>query len=305
MHPAVGEKGVGPVVAAAAAGSHIQPPFATRWGAETMGEALIGLSVESQPLRGLRIAVTRPAAQADDFLRGLRALGAEAVSHPTIRIQGPSDPEPLRQAVQSLDRFDWIVFTSANGVARFWHVLEAGGGAVGWPTQIRVAAIGPATAEALRGRGIEAEVMPEEYVAEAVANALIDLHELTGRKVLLPRAAEARKVLPERLRAAGAAVEEVVAYETGPDPEGIAELRNALDRGELDMVTFTSASTVREFVGQAGLDLGVARVAVIGPVTAAAARAAGLRVDVEAKDYTVDGMLVAIREYYAARGEAS
>ncbi len=262
------------------------------------------MSVESAPLQGLRIAVTRPAAQAEEFIRGLRALGAEAVSYPTIRIQGPSEPAPLRRAVHNLGRFDWIVFTSANGVARFWHELEAAGAAGPWPQHLRAAAIGPATAEALRARGVEAEVVPDEYVAEAVADALIAVHELAGRRVLLPRAAEARKVLPERLRAAGAAVEEVVAYETGPDAEGIAGLRAALDRRELDMVTFTSASTVRQFVSRAGADLGTARVAVIGPVTAAAARAAGVRVDVEAKDYTVEGMLTAIREYFAVGEEA-
>lgn len=243
--------------------------------------------------------MTRPAAQAEEFLRGLRELGAEAVSHPTIRILGPSDPEPLSRAVHSLERFDWVVFTSVNGVARFWHALEAAGAAGPWPAHVRVAAIGPATAEALRARGVGAEVVPDEYVAEAVAEALIGVHELAGRRVLLPRAAEARKVLPQRLRAAGAAVEEVVAYETGPDPQGISALRAALDREELDMVTFTSASTVRQFVTQAGANLGSARVAVIGPVTAGAARAVGLRVDVEAKDYTVEGLLTAIREHFA------
>ncbi len=264
---------------------------------------MVGLNVERRPLQGLRVAVTRPAAQAEEFLRGLRELGAEAVSHPTIRIQEPSDPEPLRRAVHSLERFDWVVFTSVNGVARFWHALEAAGAVGPWPVHLLVAAIGPATAEALRARGVAAEVVPDEYVAEAVAEALIGVHELAGRRILLPRAAEARKVLPQRLRAAGALVEEVVAYETGPDPEGIGALRAALDRGELDLVTFTSASTVRQFVTQAGTDLGNARVAVIGPVTAAAAREVGLRVDVEARDYTVEGLLTAIREHFAVGEE--
>ncbi len=188
-------------------------------------------------------------------------------------------------------------------MARFWRELEAAGTVGRWPQRLRVAAIGPATAEALRARGIEAELVPEEYVAEAVADALAGGYDLAGRKILLPRAAEARKVLPLRLRAAGAAVEEVVAYETGPDLEGIAGLRAALDRGELDLVTFTSASTVRQFVARAGADMGSARVAVIGPITAAAARSAGLRVDVEANEYTVEGMLTAIREYFAVGEE--
>lgn len=244
-------------------------------------------------------------AQAEEFLQGLRALGAEAVSLSTIRIQGPADPEPLRRAITNLEGFDWVVFTSANGVAQFWQELEAAGAAGRWPQRLRAAAIGPATADALRARGIEAEMVPDEYVAEAVADALARADDLAGRKILLPRAAEARQVLPRRLRAAGAAVEEVVAYETGPDPEGIAGLRAALDRGELDMVTFTSASTVRQFVARAGANMGSARIAVIGPITAAAARSAGLQVDVEAKEYTVEGMLTAIREYFAVGEEAS
>ncbi len=166
------------------------------------------------------------------------------------------------------------------------------------PAGTRIAAIGPATARALERRGVRAEVVPEEYVAEAVADALTGLEELAGRRVLLPRAAGAREVLPDRLRAAGAQVDEVVAYEARPDRAGIAALRAALDAGRVDMVTFTAASTVRHFVDLAGSDLGRARVAVIGPITADAARAAGVRVDVVAREYTAEGLLAAIIDYY-------
>ncbi len=257
------------------------------------------MRVESQPLAGRRIAVTRPAAQADGLIAGLRELGAEAINLPTIRIEDPVDREPLRRAVRELGNFDWVVFTSANGVTRFWKALEDAGGR-GWPEQLRAAAIGPATARALRARGIEAAVVPDEYVAEAVAEALITAHDMSGKRVLLPRAAGARKVLPERLRVAGAEVEEVVAYEAQPDPSGLAGLRSAIAQGALDMITFTSASTVRNFVADAGTELGATRVAVIGPITAEAARAAGLRVDVEAEEYTEQGLLSAIRDYFAA-----
>lgn len=248
--------------------------------------------------------MTRPAAQAERLLAGLRGLGAQPVHCPTIRIADPAEPAPFRQAVQRLNSYDWVVFTSANGVARFWHELEACGGAAELPAGMHVAAIGPATAAALEGRGVRPEVVPGEYVAEAVADALSGLGTVAGRRILLPRAAGARQVLPERLRAAGAEVDEVIAYETWPDPEGIAALRDGLGRGAFDMITFTAASTVRHFVEAAGAELGGARVAAIGPITADAALDAGLAVDVVASEYTVEGLLQAIVEYYANLEEA-
>lgn len=251
------------------------------------------------PLQGRRIAVTRPGAQAEKLLAGLRRLGAQPVHCPTIRIADPEDPAPFREALRRLDSYDWVVFTSANGVARFWHELESGGGGPGLLAATRVAAIGPATAKALEERGVRPEIVPEEYVAEAVADALIGLGAVAGRRVLLPRAAGARQVLPERLRAAGAEVEEVIAYESRPDPEGITRLRDELQRDALDMITFTAASTVNHFVELAGADQGRASIAAIGPITAAAAGAAGLGVDVVAREYTVEGLLEAIIEYFA------
>jgi uroporphyrinogen III methyltransferase/synthase len=229
-------------------------------------------------------------------------LGAEPLASPTIQIADPPDLGPLRDAIEELDGYDWIVFTSANGVERFWHELEAQG-KDGIPETALLAAIGPATADALEARSARAQVVPEEYVAEAVADALIAFGGLAGGRVLLPRAAGARRVLPERLVAAGARVDEVVAYESRPHPEGIEKLRAALKRGEVDMITFTAASTVRHFVEQAGNELSGAMVAVIGPITARAARSAGLRVDVEAREYTVDGLLQAVSEFYRSREE--
>jgi uroporphyrinogen III methyltransferase/synthase len=251
---------------------------------------------------GLRIAVTRPPGQAAALIAGLHQLGAEAVSTPTITIADPPDISPLRGAIERLDSYDWLVFTSVNGVERFWRELEAGG-RESLPEGMLVAAIGPATAEALVARGSQPQVVPEEYVAEAVADALVAFGDLAGRRVLLPRASGARQVLPERLRAAGADVDEVIAYESQPDAEGILGLREALERDAVDMITFTAASTVRHWVEASGSELGRARVAVIGPITARAARAAGLRVDVEAREYTVAGLVEAIREFYLAREE--
>jgi len=257
---------------------------------------------QREPLAGRRIAVTRPPGQAEALIAELRHLGADAVSTPTIRIADPPDISPLRGAIGRLEAYDWLVFTSANGVERFWREFEAEG-RESLPEGLLVAAIGPATAEALEARGSQPQVVPEEYVAEAVADALVAFGDLAGRRVLLPRAGGARQVLPERLRAAGAEVDEVMAYESQPDAEGILRLREALERDEVDMITFTAASTVRHWVEASGSELGRARVAVIGPITARAARAAGLRVDVEAREYTVAGLVEAIREFYLAMEE--
>ncbi|UCC48087.1 MAG: uroporphyrinogen-III synthase [Gemmatimonadota bacterium] len=260
--------------------------------------SITGLSSEGQPLKGLRIAVTRPPAQAQALIDGLRELGAEPLSYPTIRIADPSDRRPLRRAVENLENYDWIVFTSANGVVRFFQELRAVRGAAVLADNQYVAAIGPATAEALREHGVHPKVMPEEYVAEAVADALTAAADMAGCRVLLPRAAGARQVLTTQLCAAGAEVDEVVAYESKPDAEGIAALRASIERGELDVVTFTAASTVRHFVEEAGAELGRTRVAVIGPITAEAARALGVRVDIQARQYTAHGLVQAISEYF-------
>lgn len=235
-------------------------------------------------------------------MEGLRERGAEPLGFPTIRIVDPADPRPLRRAAADLGTYDWVIFTSANGVDRFWQEIESLGGAPRFPEALRVAAIGPATAEALRERGVEAEIVPEEYVAEAMADELTASRGVRGRRILLPRAAGARKVLPERLRAAGARVDEIIAYEARADEEGIAGLRRAIDSGEVDLITFTAASTVRNFVELAGTDLGRARVAAIGPITAQAAGSLGVRVDVEAEEYTVGGLLAAISDYVAKLG---
>jgi uroporphyrinogen III methyltransferase/synthase len=256
-------------------------------------------NIEGRPLEGRRIAVTRPPAQAVALITGLLELGATPIESPTIRIEDPPDPAPLRRAMERLGAYDWIVFTSANGVERFWAELDRSSSAGELPEGIRLAAIGPATAEAVERRGLRLDVVPSEYVAEAVAEALTAADGMAGRRILLPRAAGARQVLPERLRAAGAEVDEIVAYESRPDPEGIEALRAAIESDSVDMVTFTAASTVRHYVEVAGPDMGAARVAVIGPITARAARDAGVRVDAEASEYTVAGLLREISNYFA------
>ena len=257
--------------------------------------------MNDRPLSGRRIAVTRPRHQAASLIEELERLGGEALACPTIRISEREGEGGLEEALANLATYDWIVFTSANGVKVFWEAL----GAEPLPRELRVAAIGPATARALEARGVSLELVPEEYVAEAVAEVMSSTAGIAGARVLLPRAAGARKVLPERLQEAGAEVDEVALYDSVADEEGIARLREAVRKGEVDMLTFTAASTVRHYVEVAGPEVGEALVAVIGPITAVAARDLGLPVHVEAEEYTVEGLLKAITNYYVKRGGGS
>ena len=227
--------------------------------------------------------------------RALRERGARVLEYPTITIRPPADRGPLRDALARLGRYDWAVFTSVNGVRRVREELEADGRDLGALADLRLAAIGPSTADALREGGLEVEVVPEEYRAEALAGMLAG--EVRGRRVLLARAAEARDVLPERLRDAGAEVDEVPAYETlTASPEDV-DLGGRLATGDVDWLTFTASSTVRNFVRLVGADAGRARVACIGPVTAGTARELGLPVDLVASDYTIPGLVRALAEF--------
>jgi uroporphyrinogen-III synthase len=243
-------------------------------------------------LAGKRVLVTRPRGQAAALCQRLSALGAVPVLLPTIDIEPPSDPAALQRAARRAGAYDWIVFTSVNGVAAFEAPLWGlNGSAVP-----RIAAIGPATARALEARGAPADFVPQEFVAEALAEGL---GEVRGLRVLMPRAEEARDVLARELRARGAVVHEVAAYRTrlaAPDESALAELRRGVD-----VITFTSSSTVRGFMALLeGLGLRLdppPLIACIGPVTTATARALGLRVDVTAQTYTGDGLVDAIKAY--------
>lgn len=234
-------------------------------------------------LRGRRIVITRPAEKAHRLAERLRKLGAVPIEFPTVRFE-PAEAGPLDAALRALDSFDWIVFTSANGVQAVCARLVAAGKDARDFGRRKVAAIGPVTAQALRARGIEPALVPGEYVAEAILEALGDVR---GRTFLLARADIARETLATGLREKGAIVTEVTAYRTvgagGPPP----------DLSEADAVTFTSSSTVRHFLAS-GATVGRAKVVCIGPVTAATARALGLSVAAVADEYTEDGLIQAL-----------
>ena len=267
---------------------------------------------ERRPLFGRCVVVTRARAQAGELSVELERLGAEVYEFPTIQIQAPEDFGPLDAAIRDLDSFGWIVFTSVNGVEAFlerlWHHgldLRA------VPRRAKVAAIGPATAQRIEEVGLRVDVVPEEYRAEALIEVL-ETDSIVGKRVLIPRAKVAREILPDKLREAGAEVVVPPAYESAPSSEGKNELARRLGAGEVDCVTFTASSTVENFVGAFGPGeavglLAETRVVCIGPITAETARGHGLRVDTEAEEYTIPGLVEAVVDLFAAdpakRGE--
>jgi len=267
---------------------------------------------ERRPLFGRRVVVTRARAQAGELSVELEKLGAEAFEFPTIEVRPSDDFGPLDEAIRDLDSFDWLVFTSVNGVEAFLERLGHHGldlRAV--PRDAKVAAIGPATAERVGKAGLRVDVVPREFRAEALIKELSG-DELAGKRVLIPRARVAREILPEKLREAGAEVVVPPAYESVPSSEGKDELARRLEAGEVDCVTFTASSTVENFVGvfgegEAGRLLAGTRVACIGPITADSARRRGIRVDAEAREYTIPGLVEAVADLLAAdpakRGE--
>ncbi len=335
-------------------------------------------NVKSSPLESKRVLVTRTREQAGALSERLRALGATPVEFPVIRIVPPQNWESLDSALgrlfladaRNLPYYTWLIFTSANGVNIFCERLLSLGFHTENMAEGHVAAIGPATAAALARYGITADLVPDEYVAESVAAELIEYarkwgEPLEGKRILLPRAAEARKVLVTALEQAGAQVDEVAAYTTvtaASDDEHGREVQRLLQNGQIDIITFTSSSTVRNFmqwltscdaepetegvdfpgtepetegvdfpgtevgtepgdregrhyisniIGNVVATLAVARlnagqlltlnpqlkIACIGPITSQTARELGFKVDIEAKEFTIDGLVEAIVQF--------
>jgi uroporphyrinogen III methyltransferase/synthase len=262
--------------------------------------------IEDRPLFGRRIVVTRTREQASDLAKLLEARGAEVIEFSTIRIDSPADPLPLRHAVRNLRGYDWTVFTSVNGVESFFRELHLQGLDARHFAGVKVCAIGPATSLRLAEQGIAADLMPERFVAEAVLDALTAKEDLAGKRVLLPRADLAREALPDGLRAAGAIVEEVDAYRTVVDDRSAGEVPEKLEGGQVDMVTFTSSSTVTNFCALLGPERlaqlrGIIALASIGPVTTETIRAHGLAPDVSAPVHTIPGLVDAITDFYRGR----
>jgi len=258
--------------------------------------------MKERPLHGRRVLVTRPRAQAKRLAGLLESYGAETVTLPAIEIRPPEDWTPLDEAIRVLDRFQWIVFTSANGVTAFQERLRHAGLDARSLAGRLVAAIGPETASALKRTSIEPALVPAEYRAEGLADALTSRVQ-RGDAVLLVRAAEARDVLPRALEARGVEVTVAPAYRTALAPEDAGDVRPLLESRRIDAVTFTSSSTVRGFaalLGTADLSrlLDGVTVAAIGPITAETAAEHGLTVSIVPHEYTVPALAEAIAGHF-------
>ena len=251
-----------------------------------------------RPLSGVRVLVGRARHQAGALSGELRKLGATVLEIPFIEIRKPRSFKPLDSALLNLGGYDWLILTSANGVEAMWERLAKLRLTKTKLTHLRVAAIGPATKKAIERRGVSVNVVPKEYVAESVVRSL--RRRVKGKRVLLVRAKIARDVIPRELCLAGAQVDVVEAYETVVPESSRPRLRNALAnlRRRPHVVTFTSSSTVRNFVDLLGsgrtAGIGGIRLASIGPVTSSTLRELGLRVDIEATEFTIPGLVKAI-----------
>jgi len=256
---------------------------------------------EKRPLLGKRIVVTRTRKQASALSSKLRSLGADVIELPTIRIEPPNNLREFAELVQDAHNYDWIVFTSANGVETFFDIFfklyddarEIGGA--------RIAAIGPATAQRVKDFHLHVDLQPKEFVAEDVIREFKKQGSIENLKILLVRAEKARDVLPKELSVLGAIVDEAFAYRTVPETHDTSGARQRLAEHWADLITFTSSSTVENF-----LALGLPwpkgmKVASIGPITSQTARDNDLKVEIEAKHHDIDGLVEAIGDFFAGK----
>ncbi len=253
---------------------------------------------ERRPLFAKRIVVTRARSQASELSKRLEQLGAEVIELPTIRIQPVEDPTALQQVIAELASFDWIVFTSTNAVDAFFGALEKSGLDARGLVANRICAIGPATAGRLRQCGILPDAQPEKYTTKNIVESLAARQQLTGRRILCPRADIAPRDLPEALTAGGATVKEIAAYNTVPDNTNSERVIELLGQGKIDWLTFTSSSTVKNFfavIKSEALGANV-RLASIGPSTSATIKQFGFTPAVQAEQYTINGLIDAIIE---------
>ena len=254
-----------------------------------------------KPLAGERVLITRAKDQASTLAAELEALGATVIEIPSIEIRPPASYVALDATINNIENYDWLILTSVNGVAALFSRMETLGFGPEKLLHLNIAAIGPATEEAIEVHGVPVDVVPEKYVAESVVAALWE--QVRGKRVLLVRAKVARDVIPEELRKAGARVHVVEAYETVVPEESRARLQQALSdpKRRPTAITFTSSSTARNFLALLGSENpvkslhGIALIS-IGPVTSATLREMGMPVDVEAKEYTIPGLVRALAE---------
>lgn len=257
---------------------------------------------EKRPLFGKTVVVTRARQQASGLTRRLMDLGARCLEYPTIEIVPPETFAPLDIAIEAISNYQWLVFTSVNGVEYFFNRLHEKGLDSRVLGHLKTAAIGQATAKKLGGFGLNSDIIPETYRAESVV-AAFEKKEMANMRVLLPRAEQARPVLPVELERMGARVDEITAYRTRVARDNTGELVEELENGGVDLITFTSSSTVTNFMAllppeRARDLLAGPRLASIGPITTETAGKLGLSMDITADTYTIPGLCDAIVEYF-------
>ncbi len=260
--------------------------------------------MDKKPLTGKTILITRAREQSADFAARLTALGAEVIEFPTIEIVPPTSWKGLDDAIARLDRYEWLIFTSANGVHFFWQRLIEKGKALDLPPSLKICAIGPATTRQLKERGISVHYTPKEFIAESILKGFEKM-TIHGKRILLARVKQARDVLPKGLKKMGAAVDIVEAYRTIKPRGGTRRLNKILTEGNVDVITFTSSSTVNHFVDLLKREdlkkvLKGVVIACIGPVTAKTARERGMKVAIQPDEYTVPALTQAIVNYWSS-----
>ena len=259
--------------------------------------------VSSDALRGKRILVTRARSQALSLAQRIESLGGEVVEFPTIEIRPPESYGPLDQAIKQIASYDWLIFTSVNGVEQFLNRFEKLGKSIADLAGIEVGAIGPETARRLTAAQIEPTFVPKQYQAEGILEGLIS-ETVLGKRILIPRAAKARDILPETLCRWGARVDVVEAYQTVLPQVDVSALCRLLREGTIDMITFTSSSTATNFaVMLRDQDLprllSRAVVACIGPITRKTVEDLGMRPEIVSEEFTIPGLVRAMVDYFS------
>jgi uroporphyrinogen III methyltransferase/synthase len=262
--------------------------------------------MNKKSLDGKTILITRAREQSREFTASLKKMGAEVIEFPTIEIVPPLSWKALDQAIARLETYDWIIFTSVNGVIFFWQRLWEKGKSNRLPSSLQVCAIGPATAKQLREKGVPVHYIPKEFIAESILEGFQEM-AIKGKRILLARAKKARDVLPRGLRKMGAAVDVVEVYRTIQPKGGSKKLSQLLRDRKIDVIAFTSSSTVNHFaelLRKEDLRILMKDIAIagIGPVTTKTAKGWGLKVQIQAKQYTIPGLTQAIAKYFGSHG---
>jgi uroporphyrinogen III methyltransferase/synthase len=260
-------------------------------------------SVSSDVLRGKRILVTRARSQALSLVQRIESLGGEVVEFPTIEIRPPESYGPLDQAINQIESYDWLIFTSVNGVEQFLNRFEKLEKNIADLAGIEVGAIGPETAKRLTAAQIQPSLVPKQYQAEGILEALIP-ETVLGKRILIPRAAKARDILPETLRQWGARVDVVEAYQTVLPQIDVSALCKSLREGTIDMITFTSSSTATNFAAMLRDQdlprlLSRAVIACIGPITRKTVEDLGMRPEIVSEEFTIPGLVSAMVYYFS------